>query len=216
MSKKDIIKWYHQIEISPGILTPGECCHGDPSDDYFTKRFGLYTNFEGRTVLDVGAWDGLFSFEAEKRGASHVLAIDIPQEDGGNWGGTKGFEAAKTLLKSTVEYKNCNVYNLDTLKQTFNTVFFFGVLNHLENPLHALKQIANVTEDVCLIECDFLKDDPKVNKPLFELRNRSQTDYYFVPNLKGLIDLVICAGFSSKEIIFLDSKMGRLTMKAIK
>jgi len=30
----------------------------------------------GKTVLDVGARDGYFSFEAERRGASRVLAID--------------------------------------------------------------------------------------------------------------------------------------------
>ena len=28
----------------------------------------------GKTVLDVGAWDGFFSFEAERRGAARVSA----------------------------------------------------------------------------------------------------------------------------------------------
>lgn len=31
---------------------------------------------EGKTVLDIGAWDGYFSFEAERRGASRVVALD--------------------------------------------------------------------------------------------------------------------------------------------
>ena len=30
----------------------------------------------GKTVLDIGAWDGFFSFECERRGAKRVLAID--------------------------------------------------------------------------------------------------------------------------------------------
>ena len=27
-------------------------------------------------MLDIGAWDGFYSFEAEKRGAERILAID--------------------------------------------------------------------------------------------------------------------------------------------
>ncbi|MGH9075273.1 MAG: class I SAM-dependent methyltransferase [Acidimicrobiales bacterium] len=30
----------------------------------------------GRSVLDIGAWDGYFSFEVERRGASRVVALD--------------------------------------------------------------------------------------------------------------------------------------------
>ena len=33
-------------------------------------------SLEGKTVLDIGAWDGYFSFEAERRGASRVVALD--------------------------------------------------------------------------------------------------------------------------------------------
>ncbi len=30
----------------------------------------------GKSVLDIGAWDGFFSFEAERRGAARVVALD--------------------------------------------------------------------------------------------------------------------------------------------
>ena len=33
-------------------------------------------DLRGKTVLDIGAWDGFFSFEAERRGARRVLALD--------------------------------------------------------------------------------------------------------------------------------------------
>lgn len=33
-------------------------------------------NLRGKTVLDIGAWDGFFSFEAERRKAARVLALD--------------------------------------------------------------------------------------------------------------------------------------------
>ena len=30
----------------------------------------------GKTVLDIGAWDGYYSFQAERLGASGVVALD--------------------------------------------------------------------------------------------------------------------------------------------
>jgi tRNA (mo5U34)-methyltransferase len=33
-------------------------------------------NVAGRSVLDIGAWDGLYSFRAEQAGASRVVALD--------------------------------------------------------------------------------------------------------------------------------------------
>jgi len=65
------INWFHRIDLGNGIVTPGV-------DDSRSKL--VYLNFPvnltGKTVLDIGAWDGFFSFEAEMRGASRVLATD--------------------------------------------------------------------------------------------------------------------------------------------
>src|ERR1700680_2181300 len=33
-------------------------------------------DFAGKTVLDIGAWDGYYSFLAERGGASRVVALD--------------------------------------------------------------------------------------------------------------------------------------------
>ena len=34
-------------------------------------------DFHGKKVLDIGCWDGLWSFEAEKRGATTIVATDL-------------------------------------------------------------------------------------------------------------------------------------------
>ena len=34
----------------------------------------LPASLAGLSVLDIGAWDGFFSFEAERRGAARVVA----------------------------------------------------------------------------------------------------------------------------------------------
>jgi len=73
--KKEVekIRWWHKIDLGNGIITPGK------SDTFKKiKGIGLPEDLTGKTVLDIGAWDGFYSFESERRGASRVLAIDEP------------------------------------------------------------------------------------------------------------------------------------------
>ena len=64
------------------------------------------------SVLDVGAWDGFFSFEAERRGAARVLAIDSFSWEGDGWGSKAGFELAHEALGSRVESRTIDVLDL--------------------------------------------------------------------------------------------------------
>lgn len=61
--------WYHKIELPGGIVTPGWAPINQAS-------YGIPQDLTGKRVLDVGAWDGYWSFEALKRGAKEVVAID--------------------------------------------------------------------------------------------------------------------------------------------
>jgi tRNA (mo5U34)-methyltransferase len=60
--------WYHAIELGDGLVTPG--IRG------WTMESLQVPDLTGKSVLDIGAWDGYFSFEAERRGASRVVALD--------------------------------------------------------------------------------------------------------------------------------------------
>jgi len=65
--------WYHSFELPGGVIIEGA-----QTLDYQKERwarFSLPASLEGKRVLDIGAWDGWFSFEAERRGAS-VTAVD--------------------------------------------------------------------------------------------------------------------------------------------
>ena len=60
--------WYHAIDLPEGVVTPG--IRG------WTMESLQMPDLTGKSVLDIGAWDGYFSFEAERRGASRVVALD--------------------------------------------------------------------------------------------------------------------------------------------
>lgn len=61
--------WYHSIDLGNGIVTPGQSVLRPlvPSQ---------LADMQNRTVLDIGAWDGYYSFLAERCGASRVVALD--------------------------------------------------------------------------------------------------------------------------------------------
>ncbi|MBV8140137.1 MAG: DUF1698 domain-containing protein [Deltaproteobacteria bacterium] len=66
-------EWYHSIELAPGVVTPGRA----PLAEWQRKFEALrLPDLHGKSVLDIGAYDGFFSFECEKRGASRVVALD--------------------------------------------------------------------------------------------------------------------------------------------
>jgi tRNA (mo5U34)-methyltransferase len=56
--------WFHTIDLGNGVRTPG---HKDTAAEW--EHLHL-PDLAGRSVLDVGAYDGFFSFEAERRGAA--------------------------------------------------------------------------------------------------------------------------------------------------
>jgi tRNA (mo5U34)-methyltransferase len=147
-SKAEAIRWYHTIDLGGGVVTKG-------FDDTPLRlaRLDLPPSLAGLSVLDIGAWDGFFSFEAERRGASRVVAADYFSWHGGGWGSKAGFELARRALGSTVEDLDIDVMDLSPERVgQFDLVFFLGVLYHLRHPLLALERIASVTRKRLILE----------------------------------------------------------------
>jgi tRNA (mo5U34)-methyltransferase len=65
--------WWHSIALPGGIVTPGHKSAKVLEAELAQLRL---PDLPGRSVLDIGAWDGWFSFAAERLGASRVVAMD--------------------------------------------------------------------------------------------------------------------------------------------
>jgi tRNA (mo5U34)-methyltransferase len=140
--------WFHTIDVGHGILTPGQ---KDTPAEVVHMRL---PDLEGRTVLDIGAYDGFYSFEAERRGAKDVLATDSWTW---NWPGSdarRNFDLAHELLGSTVRVQDVTVEKLapEVVGGTFDVVLFLGVLYHAPDPLGYLKRVRSVTGEVAIVE----------------------------------------------------------------
>src|SRR5258708_3402667 len=151
-ARVDAVRWFHSIDLGQGVITRG-------IDDTQAARLAglqLPTDLSGRSVLDSGAWDGFFSFEAERRGAARVVAADYYSWHGQGWGtgrGKAGLELAREVLGSRVEDVDIDVMDLSPERLgTFDLVLFLGVLYHLPNPLLALERVASVASDFLVLE----------------------------------------------------------------
>ncbi len=66
-------EWYHSIELMPGVVTPGR----QPLEHWQKELANLrLPDLQNKSVLDIGAYDGYFSFAAERLGAARVVSLD--------------------------------------------------------------------------------------------------------------------------------------------
>lgn len=142
--------WFHTFALNRelGIYTPGE------ARDHGYRLASIPDSFDGLSVLDVGAFDGFYSFLAEVRGARRVLAIDNEQyrewaRD--RWGvrlaGGEGFRAIHRLRSSSVEYRRLDAFALEQTEDQFDFIFCFGLLHRVENPLGLLRVLTSRLAD---------------------------------------------------------------------
>ena len=144
------LPWFHTIDLGDGLHTPGVDLHTAAR----CATYGLPADLRGRMVLDLGAWDGFFSFEAERRGAARVVAVDAFSWGGGGWGSKDAFLLAREILGSRVEDVDCDLLDVTpaTVGGVFDLVLCLGVLYHMQHPLRLLAQVASVTQDQLILE----------------------------------------------------------------
>jgi tRNA (mo5U34)-methyltransferase len=184
--------WWHSFE-----LPDGSRIEGVNTLDALQRRvaqFPIPADLSGKRVLDVGAWDGWFSFEMERRGAE-VLAIDRIENP--------KFYEIRGLLNSRVEYRELDVFDLDPRKiGTFDIVLFLGVLYHVKHPILALERVCSMCTDMAIVESYVLKD--QTDRHLLEFYEYDefggQFDNWFAPTPKTLTALCRTAGFARVEL----------------
>jgi tRNA (mo5U34)-methyltransferase len=136
----DQLSWVHRIDLREGYVTDGLWGGGNPE----IARAMADIDFAGKRVVDIGCWDGCYSFEAEERGAREVHSTDlISQRD---YSALPTFEVARAARRSRAEYHpELSVYDTEALGiDDFDVVIFAGVYYHLKDPLLALTVLRRI------------------------------------------------------------------------
>ena len=144
------VAWFHSMDLGNGLQAKGATPLQILQDRW--ANFRLPENLTGRTFLDIGAWDGFFSFEAEQRGAKRVLATDYFCWGGAGCGKMEGFLLAREILGSKVEDMVIDADDISPERVgQFDIVLFSGIFYHRRDPIKSLQRAASVTEKVLVV-----------------------------------------------------------------
>jgi tRNA (mo5U34)-methyltransferase len=213
--RADDIDWFHSFEIVPGVRTKG---YYNPSLQ--VKRGRFPESFAGKSVIDIGSWDGYCAFEAERRGAARVLATDswawqgrspLPHRPGDptpRFGSKRGFDLVHEARNSKVESREIDAMDLaPEAVGTFDVVLFLGVLYHLPHIFLGIQRVASVCDELLILETEtdmLLSRRPAVAfYPSGELGGDESN--WWAPNLQALTGMLMVAGFKNVEFVWAPS-----------
>ncbi|HWQ90669.1 MAG TPA: DUF1698 domain-containing protein [Clostridia bacterium] len=195
------LRWHHSIDLGHGIVTPGQ-----DNSARKLRRLGLPESLAGKTVLDVGAWDGFFSFEAERRGAARVLATDSYSWYGSHdWGDKRGFLLAREVLGSKVQEQDIDVLDLspERVGGTYDVVLFLGVLYHMKHPMLAVEKVASITREMVIVETAV--DMLSTRRPAIAFYPGDEVGKdatnWCGPNPAAVVGMLRAAGFKRVEVV---------------
>jgi tRNA (mo5U34)-methyltransferase len=189
--------WFHSFEFSNGCKTSGR----DFSD---RKLNALYLpDLTGKSVIDVGAFDGFYSFQAERLGAKRVTACDYFVWTWPGSNARSNFELVRQITSSRVEDLTLSVENLSTEKAgTYDITMFLGVLYHAPDMIGYLRNVKSVTSELVVIET--LVDALHIEEPVARFYppgslNNDSTNWWG-PNIACVIGMLHHVGFRAVQL----------------
>lgn len=171
-------------------------------------------SFAGKRILDVACNCGGFSVEAAKHNSEYVLGIDIVDHyiEQANF-------IKNALGLGQVDFKVMDIEKLEKENVgQFDVTLCFGILYHLENPIHVMKQVSSVTKKIMLVDTNVMTIPTETGKPLWlmnfppistamsndvstSLWRSGQKAVQFNPNETAVVEMLKFLGFSKVEVL---------------
>jgi tRNA (mo5U34)-methyltransferase len=140
--------WFHNLHLPDGTQTAPDHPLGDfPTFKWQQIAPHIPGNLSGWRVLDIGCNAGFYSFELAKRGAQ-VKAIDVNP----HYLRQAQWAARQFELEDRIEFAQMQVYQLAQLDQSYDLVWFMGVLYHLRYPLLALDIVSRKARRLMVVQ----------------------------------------------------------------
>lgn len=141
------IYWWHRIPIRNEV-TPGQ----NHDSNITLELMNLPKDLTGKSVIDIGCWDGFYSFECEKRGSEKIVATDRFVWDKPTITDA-GFDFAHKHLNSKVQKIHSYVEDLPEKKLgKFDIVLMLGVLYHAKNPIQYIEIAKELSKGIVVFE----------------------------------------------------------------
>ncbi len=161
-----------------------------PRDRNKWERYALPEDMTGLSFLDVGCWEGVNCAEAMRRGAEHVVGLDICTSD----------ELRRNVDKFGFEFVQMDVLSEKWLElNTYDVVLCSGVLYHVENVVSLLLRLRKVAVNLLVLET--ATREMGVEEPVLMLKAGDHDDAnlsnWWVPNKPAVYELLRLCGFEN-------------------
>jgi tRNA (mo5U34)-methyltransferase len=143
---RELGPWFHDLDLHGVRTAPDHPLGGFLRDLWRTVEPYFPADMTGKTVLDIGCNAGFYSQRMHERGA-RVTGID---HDG------RYLEQARFAARELgydIDFRQVDVYDVESLGEQFDYVIFMGVLYHLRHPLLALERVARMPRERLVVQC---------------------------------------------------------------
>jgi len=183
--------FWHNIILPDGTKTSGRA-----NNEYIWGKLGL-KDLTQKSVLDIGCWDGYFSFECEKLGAQ-VDAVDLSE--------AKTFSLLKSITLSDVIFFAGDIEKEETiqkLKPNYDIILMLGLIYHMKHPFLMIERAYKMCDRKIFIEShleDFGTEEPMA---VFYGKNELMEDKtnWWGFNKEAMMDMLNQAGFKNIDML---------------
>lgn len=202
--------WFQNLTLA-GVPTAPDHFLGDyPAVKWRRFAHTIPADLTGWTVLDVGCNAGFYCQEMKRRGADRVVGIDSHA----GYLAQARFAAAVAALD--IEFHRMSLFQIPSLGERFDLVFFMGTLYHLRYPLLALDllhahavgrmlvfqsmlrgstEVAHVAEDYPFKDESPFAQDGYPQAYFVERRYAGDATNWWIPNRAAAEAMLRSAGF---------------------
>jgi len=173
---------------------------------------GLTDKLQNMTAADIAAAEGFVGMRYLAKGLKQIDSFEL------NRGQIARCQMVQRLkqLDEGADFSKLFLYHMDlenpywstVLAKKYDLVFCLGIVYHMENPMIFLRNVYEITENICIIESDTPlepKTDSGILKQLDSQVTLKQGNVRYIleqrPNRKALIDMLLAVGFSSVRTI---------------
>jgi len=194
--------WYHSFELPDGSVIEGTMPLSWERKRW--SRFPLPEELTGRRLLDIGSWDGWFSFEAERRGAT-VTSVDCVE--------APNYRRMHRALGSRADYRVLDLYELPAAGLApHDYVLCLGVLYHLKHPVLGLEIVCSLVSEVAVIDTYVIDggnwQEHADDIPVMEFYETDELngnlDNWTGPTVGCVLAMCRAAGFARVELLAVD------------
>ena len=189
-------RWAHSIDLGDGTRTPG--AWPVESQGHIRRAFDD-VEFADKKVLDIGCWDGLWSFEAERRGAAEVYATDALSQR--PLAEHPTLILARAYMGSRVKYfPRLRVEDvLELGVSDFDVVIYTGIYYHLKSPLLAFARLRRVMKEgaVLIVEGEVIDSPECFARFYYREHYVDDASNWWIPTAPCLKQWIECSFFGA-------------------